>query len=92
MNDELMVLVEYRDDDDATTGWDLWQYGRLIADFHVHNGDTYKDAFHHAVDMGFERLAEPAVEDWNDPIWQAYAAPFDTDAGYAFVLDVFEED
>ena len=90
MNDELMVLVEYRDSDDVTKGWDLWRYGRLIADFHVEDGDTYEDAYNHAAGIGFERLPEPVVEDWNNPVWQAYAAPFDTDAGTGYVLDVFD--
>ena len=48
MNDELMVLVEYRDDDDFATGWDLWQYGRPIADFHAEDGDVYADAYEYA--------------------------------------------
>ena len=90
MNDELMVLVEYRDSDDVATGWDLWQYGCPVADFHVENGDTYEDAYNHASGMGFERLPEPVVEDWNDPVWQAYGESFDTDAGTAYVLDVFD--
>ena len=90
MNDELMVLVEYCDSDDVVTGWDLWQYGHPIADFHVEDGDTYEDVYKYASGMGFERLPEPIVEDWNNPVWQAYSAPFDTDAGTAFVLDVFD--
>lgn len=93
MNDELMVLVEYRDSDDFATGWDIWQYGRPIADFHADNGDVYVDAYEYACycasRIAFERLPEPVVEDWNNPVWQAYEAPFDTDAGTAYVLDVF---
>lgn len=88
--EELMMLVEYQDRDEVVTGWDIWQYGQLIADFHVENGDTYEDAYNFASGMGFERLPEPVVEDWNNPIWQAYGEQIDTDAGTGYVLDVFD--
>lgn len=92
MNDELMVLVEYTDDEGEVTGWDLWSDGYLVLDFHVENGDTYEDAYNHASEMGFERLPEPIVDDWNDPIWRAYADSANTDAGYMQTVDVFGKD
>lgn len=88
--EEYMVLVEYQDRGEIVTGWDIWRDGRPIADFHVEDGDTYEDAYNYASEMGFERLPEPVVEDWNNPVWQAYSAPFDTDAGIGYVLDVFD--
>ena len=89
---DLMVLVEYTDDEGEVTGWDLWSDGCLVQDFHVDAGDTYEDAYNHASEMGFERLPDPVVDDWNDPIWRAYADSANTDAGYMQTVDVFGKD
>ena len=89
--EEYMVLVEYQDRDEVVTGWDIWRDGQPIADFHVEDGDTYEDAYNYAGELGYYHCPEPD-EDWNDPIWRAYAEQADTDAGHMQTVDVFGRD
>lgn len=98
---EMAVLVQYvpydedgypMEDDNGdyiVSGWDIWQDGCLLCDFHAGAGDTLEDARAYVASLGGYELRPEPREDWEDPVWVAYQDEQNTDAGLMTVVGVY---